>query len=201
VLDNETANFEIVREIPYRELLQVAREDPITYTEYKDVGVQLNVTPHIARDGMIRLNIEPEFGVVVSFNAEGAPTVDTRRANTVAMIKNGQTIAMSGLRKRETTKDISKVPLLGDLPLLGGLFQSETESVEINELVIFITTRIITEPVLSAVEKKQFDVTEFAGPKITGMRLERDNQSKTKADALDIKESLESFLQRLKTPK
>jgi len=201
VLDNETANFEIIREIPYRELLQVAREDPMTYTEYKDVGVQLNVTPHIARDGMIRLRIKPEFGVVVGFNAEGAPTVDTRRANTVAMIKNGQTIAMSGLRKRETTKDISKVPLLGDLPLLGGLFKSETESVEINELVIFITTRIITEPVLSAVEKKQFDATEFAGPEITEMRLERDNQSKTEADALDIKESLESFLQRLETPK
>ncbi|GAI57750.1 unnamed protein product, partial [marine sediment metagenome] len=168
---------------------------------YKNVGVQLKVTPHIARDGMIRLRIEPEFGVVVGFNAEGAPTVDTRRANTVAMIKNGQTIAMSGLRKRETTKDISKVPLLGDLPLVGGLFKSETESVEINELVIFITTRIITEPVLSAVEKKQFDATEFTGPEITEMRLERDNQSKTKIDALDIKESLESFLQKLKTPK
>ena len=153
VLDNETANFEIIREIPYREMMQVAREDPITYTEYKNVGVQLNVTPHIARDGMVRLRIEPEFGVVVGFNAEGAPTVDTRRANTVAMIRDGQTIAMSGLRKRETTKDISKVPLLGDLPLLGGLFKSETESVEINELVIFITTRIVTEPVLSAVEK------------------------------------------------
>jgi len=201
VLDNETANFEIIREIPYRELLQVAREDPITYTEYKNVGVHLKVTPHIARDGMIRLKIAPEFGVVVGFNAEGAPTVDTRRANTVAMIKNGQTIAVSGLRKRETTKDISKVPLLGDLPLVGGLFKSETESIEINELVIFITTRIITEPVLSAVEKKQFDATEFAGPEITEMRLERDNQSKTKADAPDIKESLESLLQRLKTPK
>ncbi|GAI08624.1 unnamed protein product, partial [marine sediment metagenome] len=87
------------------------------------------------------------------------------------------------------------------LPLVGGLFKSETESVEINELVIFITTRIVTEPVLSAVEKRQFDATEFAGPEITEMRLERDNQSKTKADALDIKESLESFLQRLKTPK
>ena len=201
VLDNETANFEIIREIPYREMMQVAREDPITYTEYKDVGVQLKVTPHIARDGMIRLRIEPEFGVVVGFNAEGAPTVDTRRANTVAMVKNGQTIAMSGLRKRETTKDISKVPLLGDLPLVGGLFKSETESVEINELVIFITTRIITEPVLSAVEKKQFDATEFAGPEITEMRLERDNQLETEADEPDIKESLESFLQRLKTPK
>ena len=198
VLDNETANFEIVREIPYRELLQVAREDPITYTEFKNVGVQLKVTPHIARDGMIRLHIVPEFGVLVSRDAIGVqagivpvrnefdidiptidnrmvlgvPTVDTRRADTTAMIKDGQTIVIGGLRKREITKDISKVPLLGDLPLVGGLFKSETESVEINELVIFITTRIVTEPVLSAIEKRQFEATEFAGPEITKTRLE-----------------------------
>jgi len=198
VLDNETANFEIVREIPYRELLQVAREDPITYTKFKNVGVQLKVTPHIARDGMIRLHIVPEFGVLVSQDAIGVqagivpvrnefdidiptidnrmvlgvPTVDTRRADTTAMIKDGQTIVIGGLRKRETTKDISKVPLLGDLPLIGGLFKSETEAVNINELVIFITTRIVTEPVLSAIEKRQFEATEFAGPEITKTRLE-----------------------------
>jgi type IV pilus assembly protein PilQ len=188
VLDNETADFEIIREIPYRELLQVAREDPITYTAFKNVGVNLKVTPHIARDGMIRLHIEPEFGVVVGQNAEGAPTVDTRRANTVAMIKNGQTIVIGGLRKRETSRDITKVPLFGDLPLVGGLFQSETESVEINELVIFITTGIVTKPVLSEVEKKQLDATDLASPEIAKMRLERNNQSKNTVGKLNIKE-------------
>ena len=188
VLDNETADFEIIREIPYRELRQVAREDPITYTAFKNVGVNLKVTPHIARDGMIRLHIEPEFGVVVGQNAEGAPTVDTRRANTVAMIKDGQTIVIGGLRKRETSRDITKVPLFGDLPLVGGLFQSETESVEINELVIFITTRIVTKPVLSKVEKRQLDATELASPEMAKTRLERNNQSKTTADKLNIKE-------------
>jgi len=221
VLDNETANFEIVREVPYRELLQVAREDPITYTEFKDIGVQLKVTPHIARDGMIRLHIVPEFGVLVSQDAIGVqagivrnelgiptvdnrmvlgvPTVDTRRADTTAMIKDGQTIVIGGLRKRETTKDISKVPLLGDLPLVGGLFKSETESVEINELVIFITTRIVTEPVLSAIEKRQFEATEFAGPETAKMRLERNNQSKTEVDkpeVTELTELLEMLLQK-----
>jgi type II secretory pathway component GspD/PulD (secretin) len=188
VLDNETANFEIIREIPYRELLQVAREDPITYTEFKNVGVNLKVTPHIARDGMIRLRIVPEFGAVVGQNAEGAPTVDTRRANTVAMIKNGQTIVIGGLRKRETSKDISKVPVLGDIPLVGGLFRSKTESVVINELVIFITTRIVTEPVLSEVEKRQLDATELASPEMAKMRLEHNNQLKNTADKPILKE-------------
>ncbi|MHC4720298.1 MAG: secretin N-terminal domain-containing protein [Planctomycetota bacterium] len=182
VLDNETANFEIVREIPYRELLQVAREDPITYTEFKDVGVQLKVRPHIARDGMIRLHIEPEFGVLVGLDPNGVPTVDTRRADTVAMIKNGQTIVMGGLRKREITKDISKVPILGDMPLLGGLFQSETESVNINELVVFITTKIITEPALTETEQRQLKETQFTMPRISKTRLELGRQAKAEAE-------------------
>jgi len=161
VLDNETANFGTVRQIPYRELMQVAREDPITYTAFKNVGVQLEVTPQIAEDGMIKLHIVPEFGMLVSQNAVsvltnkddfgrdvyqnvlGMPTVDVRRTDTVALVRNGQTIAIGGMRKRETSKTISKVPLLGDIPLLGNLFRSKTESVSINELVILITPRII----------------------------------------------------------
>jgi len=179
VLDNQTANFEVVREIPYREVWQVGRADPITFTEFKNVGVSLNVTPHIARDGMIRLHIQPEFGVLVGQNADGAPTVDTRRADTVAMIKDGQTIVMSGLRQRETTKDISKVPLLADMPLIGGLFKSESESVQVKELVVFITTHIVRQPVLSAREKDILKATEFESPKTTPSRIEK-GLSKTK---------------------
>jgi len=143
VLDNETANFQIVREIPYRELLQVAREDPLSYTEFKDVGVQLKVTPHVARGGLIKLRIAPEFSILVGQDVYGAPTIDARRADTVALIRDGQTVAIGGLRKRETSKSISKVPLLGDIPLIGNLFKSSSESVQINELVVLITPRII----------------------------------------------------------
>jgi type IV pilus assembly protein PilQ len=213
VLDNETAHFEIVREIPYRELEQVARQGPITYTAFKNVGVHLQVTPHIAKDGMIRLHIVPEFGVLVSQdalkvligqdktgqdafqNVLGVPTVDIRRADTTAMVKDGQTIVIGGLRKRETTKDLSKVPVLGDIPIVGGLFQSETESKVTRELVVFITPRIVTEPVLSENEKKQFDATEFAGPNITKMRLD-DNQSETdinKPAVTELTELLETL--------
>jgi len=152
VLDNETANFEIVREIPYRELRQVAREDPITYTAFKNVGVNLKVTPHVTRDDMLRLHITPEFSVLVNQDSNGVPTVDARRADTIALIKDGQTIAIGGLRKRQISKGITKVPVLGDIPLVGGLFKSETELNEINELVIFITPRIITRPELLATE-------------------------------------------------
>lgn len=173
VLDNETADFEIVREIPYRELQQVGRMDPITYTAFKNVGVSLKVTPHIARDEMIRLRIIPEFSVLVGQNIDGVPTVDARRTDTITMVKDGQTVAIGGLRKTETSRNISKVPLFGDLPLLGGLFRSETESEQVNELVVFITSRIIRKPELSQIEKKQFELTEALGPEMSRIETER----------------------------
>ncbi|MCK4291640.1 MAG: hypothetical protein KAY65_00470, partial [Planctomycetes bacterium] len=152
VLDNETANFEIIREIPYKELVQAGREDPLTYTAFKNAGVQLKVTPHIARDGLIKLRIMPEFGVVVSRDISGVPIIDTRRADTIALVRDGQTIAIGGLRKTQTSKDISKVPVLGDIPLIKGLFRSVTETEQVNELVVFITPRIITDPDLLAAD-------------------------------------------------
>jgi type IV pilus assembly protein PilQ len=218
VLDNEMARFEIIRKIPYRELRQVAREDPISYTDFKNVGVSLEVTPHIAKDGMIRLHIVPEFGTLVSqdslrvligqdkgqdafMNVLGVPTVDIRRADTTAMVKDGQTIVMGGLRKREDSKDISKVPVLADIPIIGGLFQSESESKLTRELVVFITPRIVTVPMLSDAEKKQFNVTEFASPKITKMRLEDVNRTETevnKPGVTELKELLDILSEKEK---
>jgi len=210
VLDNETANFEIVREIPYRGVREVPREDPTTYTDFKKVGVDLKVTPHIARDGMLRLHIVPEFSALVSQDLQGVPTIDSRYADTKAMIKDGQTIAIGGLRKREITKDIAKVPVLGDLPLLGGLFTSETESHVVNELVVFITTRIIVEPTLSEGEKKLLGETVFTTPKIHKTRIEKGEFEKTEPEKTevekaqdqkaDITETLDLLLEKLGQP-
>jgi type IV pilus assembly protein PilQ len=118
VLDNETATFKIVREIPYTESLQAigGAGGLVATVRFKDVGVQLQVTPHIARNGMIRLKLIPEFGVqvgettfLVGGSAAGAPQVDTRKLETVALVKDGQTVVMGGLRKQETRKTLSKV--------------------------------------------------------------------------------------------
>ncbi|MBA7484291.1 Type IV pilus biogenesis and competence protein PilQ [subsurface metagenome] len=164
VLDNETATFEIIREIPYTERTTTSAGSDTQTVQFKEVGVKLKVTPHVTRDSMVRLHIQPEFGVRVG-TGSGTPTVDTRKLDTIALVKDNQTVVLGGLRKNETTQDTWKVPLFGDIPLLGGLFRSETESIEISELVIFITPRIITQPVLSETERQQLEVTEFSGPK------------------------------------
>jgi len=218
VLDNETAKFEIVREFPYRELRQVAREDPISYTDFKGVGVDLRVTPHIARDGMLRLHIEPKFSVLVSrealsvlrgtddlgnmtyVNVLGVPVIDARRLNTRAMIRDGQTIVLGGLRKREVSKGVSKVPLLCDLPLLGGLFKSEYETEAINELIVFITAKIITHPTLSESEQKLLGETKFTTPVLEKTRIEKGEFDSTKPEESDITDSLDILLKKLETP-
>jgi len=202
VIDNETADFRIVRQIPFKELRQIGREDPIVFTAFKDVGVKLNVTPHIARDQMLRLEVEPEFSVLVSRDILGTPTVDRRRANTTAMIKDGQTVAIGGLRRREITKDIAKVPVLADMPLVGGLFISETELKVVNELIVFITARIITEPTLSESEKKLFDETIFTTPVFEKTRIEKGEFEKTtleeaEAEKAEITDTLDVLLKKL----
>ncbi len=202
VLDNETADFEIVRETPYREFQQVGRQDPITYTAFKNIGVDLRVTPHIARDGMLRLHIIPKFSTLVSQVPVGiselpAPTVDSRRVDTKAMIRDGQTIVIGGLRKREVTKNVSKVPLLCDLPLVGGLFKSESESKVIKELIVFITTTIINEPTLSEREQEMLGETAFKMPQIEKTRIEKGEFNSPKADESDITDSLDLLLKKL----
>lgn len=171
VLDNEDAKIEITSEIPYQELTQTSGGGDIGSTSFKDVGVTLHVKPHLTRDRKIRLLVEPEFSVQtgnVTF-ASGAltypqPIVAKRKAQTTLLIDDGQTVVLGGLRKKDVTKQVNKIPLLGDLPLIGLAFRFEGEDTTISELVVFITPKIVENPVLTATNLKQLEVTDFNGP-------------------------------------
>jgi len=171
VLDNETATFEIIKEIPYKEERAASGGGILTQTEFKEVGVKLLVTPHVTREDMLRLHIMPEFGVAEEqlrnpiTREPIVPTINTRKLDTIALVKDNQTVVLGGLRQSETTKDYWKTPLLGDLPLIGDLFTSESESVEVTELIIFITPTIIKEqPVLKVEEEKVLENTDIPSP-------------------------------------
>ena len=177
VLDNETAIFKIVREIPYKEESSTSGGGFMTSTEFKEVGVELKVTPHVTRDGMLRLQITPEFGVAEQqkFDNTGqalVPTINTRKLDTIALVQNNQTVVLGGLRKKEMTKDIRKVPLLGDIPLIGELFKSVTESEVTNELLVFITPTIIIEPKLSPAEADRLRSTRIIAPEKSSLIVE-----------------------------
>jgi general secretion pathway protein D len=174
VIDNELALFDIVTEHPYIE--RTITSGTITETvKFKEVGVKLEVTPHVARGGMLRLEIAPTFSVVVDdaqVTASDVPVVNRRTVHTITLVKDGQTIVLGGLREKDTVQRTNKIPLLGDIPVLGNLFKFESESTIITELVVFITPRIIAESILSVDEQRALDVTEFGGPKVTSTKAE-----------------------------
>ena len=176
VLDNEMALFDIITEHPYVE--RTISAGTVTETvKFKEVGVKLTVTPHVTREGMLRLHIMPEFNVFVTrvtLSTTDVPVVDTRKVNTIALVQDGQTVVLGGMRKKDVSKGNNKIPLLGDLPLVGGLFRFEGEDTSINELVVFITPRIVgQEPVLSLDEQEALEQTNIKMPKTTLSRAEQ----------------------------
>jgi type IV pilus assembly protein PilQ len=171
VLDNEKALIKIISEIPYQELTESAMGGSIGTTAFREVGVELEVTPHLTREDMVRMRLKPKFSVVtgeVTVAGVGVsypqPVVDRREADTTLLIKNGQTVVLGGLRKKEVTKQINKVPVLGDLPLVGLLFRFTGEDTVTSELVVFITPRIVEQLTMTETEQTQFGTTEFSGP-------------------------------------
>ena len=168
VLDNETALFDIITEHPYVERT-VSAGTVTESVKFKEVGVKLVVTPHVTRDGMLRLHIMPEFNVFVervTLSTTDIPVVDTRKVDTIALVKDGQTVVLGGMRKKDVSKEENKIPLLGDLPLIGGLFRFEGEDTAVTELIVFITPWIVgQEPVLSLDEQEALEETRFKKPK------------------------------------
>ena len=183
VLDNETATIKIISEIPYQEVTETSEGGSIGSTAFREIGVELEVLPHVTRDQMVRLKLKPKFSVqtdAIGVGGTGAsaaaynqPVVDTREADTTLLIRSGQTVVLGGLRKKEVTMQTNKIPFLGDLPMVGNLFRCEGEDTVTSELVVFITPRIIENPALSETEKAQYEETEFEGPKLTYTKAEK----------------------------
>jgi type IV pilus assembly protein PilQ len=171
VLDNEKANINITEEVPYQELTQTSGGGNIGSTSFKEVGVKLEVTPHLTKDEMIRLSLKPSFSVQtgsVTFSQAGLsypqPIVDKREAETSLLVKNGQTIVLGGLKKKDVTKQVNKVPLLGDIPIICYLFRFQGENTVNSELVVFVTPYLMKDQTMTETERKIYNVTEFQGP-------------------------------------
>lgn len=175
VVDNQQATFDIVTKQPYVE--KTISSGTVTESvKFEEVGVKLVVTPHVARDGMIRMNIAPEFSVLVErviSSSSNMPVIDTRKVKTIALVKDGQAVVLGGLKKKETSQQINKVPVLGDIPILGHLFRFEGEATVNTELVVFITPRIVLDPSMSQEELDALEVTKFKGPKPATTKAER----------------------------
>ncbi len=112
-----------------------------------DVGVSLEMNCWVGAEGVILATVTPQVTAVAELDAvTGLPTVATRRAETTLLLRDGQTLFIGGLTLEQDDRITRKVPLLGDLPLIGGLFRARTHRRTVTELGIFITPRIVTSP-------------------------------------------------------
>lgn len=118
----------------------------VTEPIYSDVGVTLEVTPAVAGDSLVVMEISPSVSTARRSPFFPTLAVDTqnRSTDTRVMAHDSQTIVIGGLHQKNTTQEVSRVPILGHIPLLGYFFSQRTSEVRRTELIIFITPRIIT---------------------------------------------------------
>ncbi len=141
ITSNKTkARIEQGVEIPYQE----ATSSGATNTSFKKAVLSMEVTPHITLDD--RINLE----LVVNRDSVGdvfnnIPSIDTREVQTQVLVENGQTIVLGGIFEENKTSGEKRVPFLGDLPVLGRLFRSNSQRNDKTELLIFVTPKIINE--------------------------------------------------------
>ena len=117
-------------------------------------GVTLSVTPQIAADGIINMSIMPSItertGTATSRLGDPVPIVSVRETDTLVRVHEGETIVIAGLMQDRTSVDKSKVPILGDVPLVGGLFRREERTKRKTDLVILLTPTVMTRDEIAA---------------------------------------------------
>jgi len=140
----QTANFIVGGEFP----VPVAGESGRISIQFKEVGVKLNFTPTIIDKETISLVVNPEissldYTVAVKSGGVYVPGVKTRKGSATLTLRDGQSFAMAGLLKEESSRSVKKVPVLGDIPIIGGLFTSKEYSKQETELVVMVTPRLV----------------------------------------------------------
>ena len=120
---------------------------PTQTIQREEVGVKLSITPLINADGYITTTIKPEVSSVLGFTGvnNDLPIIATRQASTTVRLKDGNSVIIGGLLSEEKSTNITKVPLLGDIPGLGVLFQHRSNTTSKKDLVIEVTPHVMAE--------------------------------------------------------
>jgi type IV pilus assembly protein PilQ len=146
--DNQKASIEQGTEIPY--VTPGSANSPAT-VQFKKAVLRLDVTPQITPDNRIIMTVEirkDSVGQLVNLGGGfTVPAIDTKNVTTQIAVNNGDTAVIGGIYEETLNNDVTKVPLLGDLPLVGYLFKTTNKAIEKTELLIFLTPRVVKESV------------------------------------------------------
>lgn len=146
-MDNEESSISVGTTVPVPRIQRGlgGQGDMVTF-EYKEVNIQLNVTPHMTANGDITMYVNPVIEEItgwVEYERHRAPITDKRAVNSIVSVKNGETVVIGGLIKSQRLRTTQKVWFLGSIPLLGKLFEHETYEDKQTDLMIFITPTIV----------------------------------------------------------
>ncbi|MBA7524159.1 Type 3 secretion system secretin [subsurface metagenome] len=164
-IDNYEATINVGEQIAFLTSSRVDENSNVIQTyDYKDIGISLKITPHINKNGYITLDIKQEVKKIVEgTSAFENPSVYNREINSRVTVKNERTIVLGGLIRDDMVTIEQKVPLLGDIPLLGLLFRKRTKQRLRTNLLIFITPHILTADteIETVTEQKRVDQEAF----------------------------------------
>jgi type IV pilus secretin PilQ/predicted competence protein len=144
-VNGQEAKIEAVQDIPFKTAVVSANGAVTESFQLVSAGIILTVTPTINAEDRITLRVKPESSFPTQDTNGGNPIISTRKAQTTVSIKDGETLVIGGLISDSDTKGVSKVPLLGDIPIIGVFFRSNTNQKERSELLVFVTPRIIRD--------------------------------------------------------
>ncbi|MGD8971115.1 MAG: type II secretion system secretin GspD [Desulfobacterales bacterium] len=142
ITDQEEAKINVGKNIPFQTGTSSSFNQTFDTFEYRDVGTILTVTPQISDNETVRLNIGLEVSLLES-TTDFKPTTLVRTIDTSVLLKDSGTVVIGGLIENSSARSENKVPLLGDIPLLGRLFKYQTQSRQKNNLLVFLTPRML----------------------------------------------------------
>jgi pilus assembly protein CpaC len=160
VKSGQEGDFLAGSKIPYSVLVSTGGA-ATTSIIFETVGIKLKFKPEVMENGLINLKIDPAevSSIAGTLAVNGYPIIDTRDVRTSVELRDGESLVLAGLLQEEQIKNMSKIPLLGDIPILGALFRSTQNDIKEKELVFFITPKIVKAYVPGIVPMLPTDVT------------------------------------------
>ena len=161
VADNELGRLFVGQQVPFIEHSQTTDVGSLNQSfTYRNVGVILEVTPHINNSGEVSLRIRTESSTIVPGQTLfGGAIIDTRNFRTDLTVKNGQTLVLGGIIQRQISDTLRKTPVLGSIPGLGWAFKKKDQTHREVELMVFLRPKVVRTPedakeLMEEIEKK-----------------------------------------------
>ena len=143
--ENKEAEIQIVQDYPYQEITQSTQGPAVASTAFKEIGIDLKVTPRVTHSRDIIVDVEAKQSSISGLTSDGIPIEDKRVASTQLRTADNRTIFIGGLRNITDNLDVSKIPVLGDIPVLNFMFRNTSIDKVHTELLIFLTCRVIED--------------------------------------------------------